>query len=89
MVVKYLVLIVYPLMMIGDKMDIFLLIVLASIIVGYPIIKIDQYFTNKNIRLSENRLIFSIQYIVSILLIISWLIIGCKIAFEILEFIGL
>ena len=70
-------------------MDIVLLIILASIIVGYPVIKIDQYFTNKNIRLSENRLIFSIQYIISILLIISWLIIGCKIAFEILEFIGL
>lgn len=70
-------------------MDIVILIVLASIIVGYPIIKIDQYFTNKNIRLSENRLIFSIQYIISILLIISWLIIGCKIAFEIFEFIGL
>lgn len=70
-------------------MDIVLLIILASIIVGYPVIKIDQYFTNKNIRLSENRLIFSIQYIISMLLIISWLIIGCKIAFEILEFIGL
>ena len=71
------------------EMDIVLLIILASIIVGYPVIKIDQYFTNKNIRLSENRLIFSIQYIISMLLIISWLIIGCKIAFEILEFIGL
>ncbi len=70
-------------------MDIVLLIILASIIVGYPVIKIDQYFTNKNIRLSENRFIFSIQYIISMLLIISWLIIGCKIAFEIFEFIGL